>query len=101
MNFKELYTLISEKRVVDGKQEFIPIKLPYSYDGLEPYIDQETMNLHYNKHYKGYIKKLNDAINVNIDLETLVRRSAKRNRDRKSTRLNSSHPSRYRMPSSA
>ncbi len=78
MNFKELYTLVSEKRVIDGKQEYVPIKLPYSYDGLEPHIDQETMKLHYNKHYKGYIKKLNNAVNTSVSLETLVRRSAKR-----------------------
>jgi Fe-Mn family superoxide dismutase len=38
---------------------FTPIKLPYELDALEPYIDRETMNLHYNKHYKGYVKKLN------------------------------------------
>lgn len=39
-----------------------PIKLNYSYDALEPYIDAETMNLHYNKHYKGYVDKYNNAI---------------------------------------
>ncbi len=39
-----------------------PKKLNYAYDTLEPYIDQETMILHYNKHYKGYIDKYNKAI---------------------------------------
>ena len=39
-----------------------PVKLPYALDALEPYIDAETMNLHYNKHYKGYVKKLNAAL---------------------------------------
>jgi len=37
-----------------------PIKLPYSYSALEPYIDSETMNVHYNKHYMTYIKNVND-----------------------------------------
>ncbi|NEQ37346.1 MAG: superoxide dismutase [Okeania sp. SIO3I5] len=36
--------------------------LPYEYDALEPYIDQETMQFHYGKHYAGYIKNLNGAI---------------------------------------
>lgn len=42
--------------------EYKPIKLPYDYKDLEPHIDEETMTLHYNKHYKGYINKLNDAM---------------------------------------
>ncbi len=36
--------------------------LPYEYDALEPYIDKETMQFHYGKHYAGYIKNLNGAI---------------------------------------
>ncbi len=37
-------------------------KLPYAYSALRQFIDPETMNIHYNKHYKGYITKLNDAL---------------------------------------
>ncbi|MFL9842967.1 superoxide dismutase [Flavobacterium rhizosphaerae] len=37
-------------------------KLPYGYDALEPYIDARTMEIHYSKHYTGYINKLNAAI---------------------------------------
>jgi Fe-Mn family superoxide dismutase len=40
-----------------------PIKLPYSFSDLEPYIDAETMQVHYTNHYLGYIKKLNKALN--------------------------------------
>lgn len=32
-------------------------ELPYGYDALEPYIDAETMELHYSKHHKGYFEK--------------------------------------------
>ena len=42
-------------------------KLPYSYSALERFIDSETMDTHYNKHYKGYVKKLNDALSSKID----------------------------------
>jgi Fe-Mn family superoxide dismutase len=37
-------------------------KLPYSYDALEPYIDKETMKIHYSKHHAAYIHKLNDTL---------------------------------------
>jgi len=36
--------------------------LPYAYDALEPYIDEETMHLHHDKHFAAYIKNLNDAL---------------------------------------
>ncbi len=39
-----------------------PVKLPYDYSALEPFIDAETMNIHYNKHYLGYLKNVNDEI---------------------------------------
>ena len=41
---------------------FSPIKLPYKYDALEPYIDEETMEIHYNKHYLGYLNKFNKLV---------------------------------------
>lgn len=59
-----------------------PVKLPYSYNSLEPYIDEETMYLHYNKHYKGYISKLNDLLpNNNTDLVQLVKKAYKKKDD--------------------
>lgn len=45
-------------------------KLPYSYSSLNRFIDSKTMDIHYNKHYKGYVDKLNKAIkNIDGDLE--------------------------------
>ncbi len=35
--------------------------LPYPYDALEPYIDEETMHLHHDIHHKGYVAGLNRA----------------------------------------
>ena len=42
--------------------EFEPIKLKFKFDAYAPSFDAETMKTHYNKHYKGYIDKLNKAI---------------------------------------
>lgn len=34
----------------------------YSFDSLEPYIDTHTLSLHYNKHQKNYLNKLNELL---------------------------------------
>lgn len=36
--------------------------LPYAYDALEPYIDARTMEIHYTKHYQGYLDNVNAAL---------------------------------------
>ena len=36
--------------------------LPYAYDALEPYVDQETMHFHHDKHLKTYVDNLNKAL---------------------------------------
>jgi Fe-Mn family superoxide dismutase len=45
---------------MNNKHELPP--LPYDYNALEPYIDAETMNLHYNKHHAAYVNNLNAAL---------------------------------------
>ena len=40
--------------------------LPYSYSSLEPFIDTHTIGIHYNKHLKNYLNKLNDLL-INND----------------------------------
>ncbi len=36
--------------------------LPYAYNALEPYIDEQTMRIHHGKHHAGYTAKLNAAL---------------------------------------
>ncbi|MBF6611856.1 MAG: superoxide dismutase [Chloroflexi bacterium] len=36
--------------------------LPYDYNALEPYIDEETMHLHHDKHHAAYVNNLNAAL---------------------------------------
>ena len=55
-------------------------KLPYSYSAVKRFIDSETMNVHYNKHYKGYVDKLNNLLSKrkgDHDLEKIVRTISK------------------------
>ena len=41
---------------------FTPKELPYAYDALEPQVSEETMRYHHDKHYVGYVDKLNTLI---------------------------------------
>lgn len=41
---------------------FLPKELPYAYDALAPHISEETMHYHHDKHYVGYVNKLNELI---------------------------------------
>ncbi len=43
-----------------GKYELPP--LPYSYDALEPYIDETTMKVHHQKHHQSYTDGLNKTL---------------------------------------
>jgi Fe-Mn family superoxide dismutase len=53
--------------------------LPYDYTALEPYIDEQTMHLHHDKHHQTYVTNLNNALQgqsqfENIAVEDLIRR---------------------------
>lgn len=67
-------TLISEMKKI-GIEE-----LPYSYSSLQKFIDSKTMDIHYNKHYKGYVDKLNKALKDkegDMELEEIIRSISK------------------------
>lgn len=56
---------------------YSPINLPYSINELEPYIDSETVMVHYGKHYMNYLNKLNELLskydfNFNINKELII-----------------------------
>ncbi len=53
--------------------------LPYDYTALEPYIDEQTMHLHHDKHHQAYVTNLNNALQgqsefENMPIEDLIRR---------------------------
>lgn len=41
---------------------FAPKELPYAYDALAPQVSEETLRYHHDKHYVGYVNKLNELI---------------------------------------
>ncbi len=43
---------------------YILPELPFALNYLEPFINQEIMDLHYNKHHRGYLEKLNLIIST-------------------------------------
>ena len=52
-------------------------RLPYSYSAIRRFIDPETMKIHYKRHYKTYVKKLNSALRKknygDVELEEIVK----------------------------
>ncbi len=50
--------------------------LPYTYDALEPHIDETTMQIHHDKHHQAYVDKLNAAVEgtdaANSSIEELI-----------------------------
>jgi len=53
--------------------------LPYDYAALEPYIDEQTMHLHHDKHHATYVTNLNNALKdqsayASLSAENLVSR---------------------------
>ena len=76
---KETKLLIAEMKKIGIE------KLPYSYSALKQFIDSETMNFHYNKHYKGYVDKLNDALSKkkygDLDLEKIIKTISRFDKD--------------------
>lgn len=70
---------IKENLIVEMKKIGID-ELPYSYSSLQKFIDSKTMNIHYNKHYKGYVDKLNKALkdkDGDMELEEIIKSISK------------------------
>ena len=85
---QEKINIITEQLIVEEKKDNQKLfltemkkigieKLPYAYSSLKQFIDAETMEYHYNKHYKGYVDKLNSALSKkdygDLELEDIIK----------------------------
>jgi Fe-Mn family superoxide dismutase len=54
--------------------------LPYALSALEPHVSRETLDVHYNKHHRGYVEKLGELIattnHAHATLDDIVRSSS-------------------------
>lgn len=46
----------------DSATRFMARELPYAYGALAPHVSEETMRYHHDKHYVGYVNKLNELL---------------------------------------
>ncbi len=56
---------------VSVSAQFTQKPLPYNYNALEPFIDAQTMEIHYSKHHAAYVKNLNTAV-IGTDTEKMT-----------------------------
>jgi len=63
-----------------GSSALQPPQLPYAYDALKPQISPETMHYHFDKHYLGYVAKVNTLVAgteyASMPLEEMIRQAA-------------------------
>ena len=74
----------SKHNIINEIRKISIDKLPYKYDSLSSFIDGETMETHYNKHYKTYVEKLNIELEKikgpDLDLENIITKISKFNK---------------------
>ncbi len=51
-----------------AQAQFSQKPLPYAKESLEPYIDANTMDIHFNKHHAAYVTNLNKALEGNANV---------------------------------
>lgn len=73
--------LVKTKKDTTGVKSFVFSPLPYAYDALEPYIDKQTIEIHYSKHHKTYyenfIKAIKGSEMESMDIKELFRNISK------------------------
>lgn len=60
---QQLGTIFVNEPTVPAGGHRLP-SLPYAYNALEPYINEEIMRLHHTKHHQSYVDGLNKAENM-------------------------------------
>ena len=80
---KEKIKILEEKIINAKRKKFSPKKLNYGFASLRKFVSKEIMELHYNVHYKGYLKNLNDELsnykNTPNSVEKIIRGASRYN----------------------
>jgi Fe-Mn family superoxide dismutase len=62
---------------MSNEERFTLPPLPYAENALDPVISAKTLGIHYGKHHRGYVKKLNKAIEntefIDSSLEEIIK----------------------------
>ena len=53
---------VQKEQTGSAAKEYKLPELPYAYDALEPYFDEQTLRIHHGKHHQGYTNNLNKAL---------------------------------------
>jgi superoxide dismutase len=64
---KIMFLLATLLVAISATAQFSQKALPYAYSDLEPFVDAQTMEIHYSKHHAGYVKNLNKALEGTAD----------------------------------
>jgi Fe-Mn family superoxide dismutase len=71
---------LSRTVTIEDLMEYKLPPLPYAMDALEPALSKETLEYHYGKHHRAYVKELNNLIKgtefENATLEQIIRESS-------------------------
>jgi len=74
----------SNRKIISEIKKISIEQLPYDYDSLGSFIDDETMKTHYTKHYKGYVEKLNLELEKvsgkDMDIEEIIKKISRFNK---------------------
>ena len=75
---KLIKNILRDSLLTEAKKTFFRrVTLPYDYKSMKDFVGYETMWEHYNKHYKGYTTKLNEALskrkNPSKDIKKIIK----------------------------
>ncbi len=62
--------------------KFVLPELKFNYSALEPYIDEKTMEIHYQKHHGAYVSNLNNALEGKSEFESWTIEEVLKNLDK-------------------
>ena len=61
--------LIAQHTLKESSMAHAVPPLPYDYNALEPHIDEQTMQIHHDKHHAAYVNNLNAALEKHPELQ--------------------------------